>query len=690
MFFKKNKKSLLMLAIALGTILVSSFAGSMIQNRGGSIKVTDLRDETNSGQYYDAKTGLAVDGVKVSGTVKSGILYMPKDASAENPLPGIVLTHGYLNNRELQLPNAVELARRGFVVLTVDREGHGNYENSGSQSAMMATKGLYDSAKYLYNLPEVDKTKIGVTGHSMGGMTTTTIVDSIIGPAMGGQCDVYNPDNWAKGSGYGIVSAALIQGWSTIYLPDPSIDVGILKAKDDEFFFTSKDAAGNPTICRQYLQSQAAAQFVGDYSYMVTQSIDIKNGGVYVGGKLQEEIEDGKQVVDAAGNDLPIRVIYESKEIHPLNHFSTESTGYVVDFFYKAFGTPNGHKTIKTTNQVWWLKEAMATIGWAGIIMMIFPVVSLLLAHPFFAGLRRRKLETADGRIAYEDVDAQVEAGGKHELKGLRRHLSLWIPAVACTLFSGFSISPIQQWAGDVFESSALFPQDTTGWVALWAICCGLFALTVVLLTNAVNKIINVVLYKEEACKYHSSVLEVAKIGGGSRFLKTLILGALVVIAMYLVLFANWAVFKTDFRFWTFAMKVFEVDIMLPTILRYACLFGIFYVCNAICNQTYRFKNLPEWATIAINAFFNIAGIALVFAIQYGKFCTTGVMWKPEMNLSYIVLFPIIPVLICATIISRVLYKKTGNIWLGAIINTLLWTAVTVSGTAASFGYIFG
>ena len=63
-------------------------------------------------------------------------------------------------------------------------------------------------------------------------------------------------------------------------------------------------------------------------------------------------------------------------------------------------------------------------------------------------------------------------------------------------------------------------------------------------------------------------------------------------------------------------MKVFDVEIMLPTILRYAGLFGIFYICNAT-------------------------------------------------------------------------YKKTGNIWLGTLINTLLWTAVTVSGTAASLGYIF-
>ena len=171
MFFKKNKKSLLTLGISLGSILVSSFFGSLIQTRGYSVKVTDLRDETRSGEFYNA-AGEVVEGVTVKGTVKSGILYMPKDASEDHKLPAIVLTHGYLNNRELQMPNAIELARRGFIVLAVDREGHGNYENENNQNALMATNGLYDSAKYLYTLPEVDKTKIGITGHSMGGYTT--------------------------------------------------------------------------------------------------------------------------------------------------------------------------------------------------------------------------------------------------------------------------------------------------------------------------------------------------------------------------------------------------------------------------------------------------------------------------------------------------------------------------------------
>jgi hypothetical protein len=234
----------------------------------------------------------------------------------------------------------------------------------------------------------------------MGGYTTASVLMS----------DMYNAANHAKGTGLGIVKAGLMQGWSTYMASGDmlglDIDVGMLKARDDEFFFTSKDVEGNPTICRQYLQSQGAASFVKDTSYKTTGVIDIKNAGIYVGGKLQDEVEVGQQINGA------FRVVYESPEIHPLNHFSARSTGYLVDFFYKSFGTPYGFKAIKTTNQVWFLKEIMATLGWVGIIFMIFPLINLLLTAPFFAELKKRRVETADGRIAYEEIDAAVEAGG--------------------------------------------------------------------------------------------------------------------------------------------------------------------------------------------------------------------------------------------------------------------------------------
>ena len=133
-YLRKNKKSLLMLAIALAVILVSSFFASMVQSAGYKSSVTDLRNETNNGVLYDANGNVVMTKdrigkdipVTVSGKVASGILFVPNTATEENPAPAVVLTHGYLNNRELQLQNAIELARRGFVVLTIDRGGHGH------------------------------------------------------------------------------------------------------------------------------------------------------------------------------------------------------------------------------------------------------------------------------------------------------------------------------------------------------------------------------------------------------------------------------------------------------------------------------------------------------------------------------------------------------------------------------------
>ena len=564
---------------------------------------------------------------------------------------------------------------------------------------MMATKGMYDSVKYLYNLPEVDKSKIGISGHSMGGYTTamTLLQDSV---TYGGFVDksmkldsyglpvrddkgeiVYKTleEKQAEGQYLGIISAGLMQGWSSFIFADANVDVGMLKAKDDEFFYTSKDVNGNPTICRQFLQSQGAASFVGDNSWKTTGVIDIENGGYYVGGQKVDTPANGAAI------DAPFRVIYEADEIHPLNHWSVPSTASLVEFFYTSFGTPNGHKYIKPSNQVWTLKEATATIGLAAVIFMIFPLISLLLTIPFFAELKKRRLETEDGRIVYEDVVPEVEAAGTVELKGLQAHLVYWIPAVVCFFVIAFNVDKISDWAGSVFPNSPLYPQDTTNWVSVWSAACGLIAIAIILLANVVTRVVNKIRHTEEL---NTNPFEVARIGSVSRLLKTLLLAAIVVSAMFTVLWVNWDIFTTDFRLWTLQMKVFNVELMLPTMLRYLPIFGVYYVCNAIANQTYRVKNLPEWASVAINAAFTAGAILLPILIQYITFKSTGVLWQPGMNLSYIVLFPIVAVLVIAVIISRYTYKKTGSIWLGAFINSILWTVITVAGTAASYAYI--
>ena len=676
---KNNKAALIFLAVCILVIFLSSFIASAIQSDGWQIEVTDLRNAENEGT-------ITVNGAEeeVEGIVVSGILFKPKNASADNPLPAVVLTHGYLNNREMQLQNAIELARRGFVVLTVDREGHGNYEyrDSSTTGAMMATSGLYDSAKYVYNLDYVDKDRIGISGHSMGGYTTAMTL--------------------LQDMGTGIVSAGLIQAWSTFIAAGPDVDVGMLKAKDDEFFFTTNEGEDG-TISREYLTTTAAKTFVGNPAM----EGDVVSGAIYVNGQAVETT--GGQETEGA-----FRAIYEIPGVHPQNHCSVDGAEAVVNFFYNAFGTPDGYEYISEGNQVWWVKEAFSLIGLIGFFALIFPLASLLLGTPVFKSLRVAKLATVEHvrAVLDENGEAVLDENGEPQtvtetetvweganlpvqpkpLKGIQKNISYWLAAIGITIFSGFSIHAIcTEYGGKVFPNTQLYPQDTTNWVATWAVATALFSLAVILFFWLVNTTINRVRYGKDYSEYQENPFAAGRIATGlTGLLKTLVLALLILGILLAVLFTNWAVWKVDFRIWTLAVKVFDLGVFLPTVIRYAVFFGIFFIISALFGETYRASNVPEWASTLINVFFNIFGVLLVIAIQYGCFTTTGYMWQDDMALGYIVLFPMVPILAIATVIARRMTAKTGNIWLGALINTLLFTLITCTNTAASFSYVMG
>ena len=108
---EKRKKSAKIWLCAAIILLIASMAGaSLVQTAAGKVKVKDLRFETTLGIRMSA------------------LLFVPKGVSAENKAPAIVVSHGMLNNREMQDLNFVELSRRGFVVLAIDMFSHGNSE----------------------------------------------------------------------------------------------------------------------------------------------------------------------------------------------------------------------------------------------------------------------------------------------------------------------------------------------------------------------------------------------------------------------------------------------------------------------------------------------------------------------------------------------------------------------------------
>jgi len=82
----------------------------------------------------------------------------------------VVYIHGYQNNRETGDAYAIEMARRGFVVLNIDAIGRGNsgIPNDPEAPDFDDTYGGRTSLEYLKSLPFVDAGRVGMMGHSLG------------------------------------------------------------------------------------------------------------------------------------------------------------------------------------------------------------------------------------------------------------------------------------------------------------------------------------------------------------------------------------------------------------------------------------------------------------------------------------------------------------------------------------------
>ncbi len=116
--------------------------GSSVQSGFGTVTVTE------------------VDFTTRFGTNIHSTLQKPVYATSSDPLPGVVVIHGVQQSKEWLMAFGIELARRGFVVLTIDAGGHGN-SDVGNESGIAAVE-------YLAGLDYVNSSSIGVVGHSMG------------------------------------------------------------------------------------------------------------------------------------------------------------------------------------------------------------------------------------------------------------------------------------------------------------------------------------------------------------------------------------------------------------------------------------------------------------------------------------------------------------------------------------------
>jgi len=140
------------------------------------------------------------------GQTLRGDLYVP-DKKYKLKYPSIIVCHGLGANKDMQ--NKVDLAealfKEGFLVLKFDFHGHGKSE--GELSEITLTQEIDDAKaaiEALYDLPQVDKKKLGLVGHSLGGAVTIAVAatDSRIKSAVSiaGVIDMVRPLNCYVGT----------------------------------------------------------------------------------------------------------------------------------------------------------------------------------------------------------------------------------------------------------------------------------------------------------------------------------------------------------------------------------------------------------------------------------------------------------------------------------------------------------
>ena len=149
----KSSKTLLFAAVIVLIILLLSFVASSIQSDFGNVhvEIVELHQD---------------DGAQLVGK-----LYTPDSATSTSPASAVLLLHGLNNDKDTEAPLAIELSRRGMVVLALDELSHGDSDAGGSVLEGGGDLGGIAAFDYLSSLPYVIPTNIGLVGHSMGGFS---------------------------------------------------------------------------------------------------------------------------------------------------------------------------------------------------------------------------------------------------------------------------------------------------------------------------------------------------------------------------------------------------------------------------------------------------------------------------------------------------------------------------------------
>ena len=381
-------------AVLLGLLLICAFVAltiaNGIQTDHGNIVVTEGVIDAYRGEGGAEHLGML--------TYK---LYTPRTATAENKSPGVLLLHGYQNDRETNAAYAIELARRGVVVLSLDEYGHGFSEpglkergyvnhtvkvNYGEESVELGTykkaggtvryrllmnfsnlsffndyyskdedgNAIYDSscggaAAYavLATMDNVDSTRLGISGHSMGTWAGWSVAAAFAGTEYEPRATVLQCGELFRDSVYDT---------GKIHFNN----VLLLQAKWDEFSYFRDYKR---VVDDELLRSDLRCEFLGTTADKAAWDTTF--------GSFED------------GTARRMELLYTN---HRLTTHNARGLAVALDWFKAAF-SPESMNGLASMDQIAMGKEWLVLFAMLVTLLAIVPLAELLLTIPFFAAI---------------------------------------------------------------------------------------------------------------------------------------------------------------------------------------------------------------------------------------------------------------------------------------------------------------
>lgn len=685
---KKNLLSVIICVVSLVLIFIFGLVGNIVETTGGKVKVYDATltkkdtDQYNRNQPLNG-TSYTIDDPTVS---VSYTAYVPKDASATNPYPVIFVTPGFTRTKATMSQYAIELSRRGAVVFVIDPGSQGSTTYGGYQadengqyildengnkvqnSYSVARSGMGYLVQYVYNNVDrfnyIDRDQIGIIGHSAGGGDACKLTSDFAGSKFENS----------------IIKALYISGYIKTSAANLfykiHANMALSYAKYDEGSFRYQDENQAYEIIAHRFLNEVNGKPVGDNNFI-------------------EGYPEDKEFGDMSNGTY--RIVHHEDINHCFEMYDKLSITNTINFFRRAL---NLNTDKKDTAQVWFIQElanGLALVSaFTFIISLVFVIINFV---PF---MKRVKKEAEERKALEEDLRNKYYNPDNVEYmpKTFTKRLLFVLPIVLTMIIACLDYIPLARLSMDAFPDAAgnvytyFFPARMMNAVFLWAMVNGTIGLV---LFFGITLIENLYYTIEARTKHIPSRADWSKFKGLKvnpiNLLLTLALAILMFGVFYGVLQLSYILTHQDFRFMLISASPLNKRFIV-TWLIYLAGFFVFYISNSIrVNLSIAREGYKEWQVMLISSLANSLGLVLIIVINYYAYFKTGTVFygyysatdQSEMWLYINMVFPLIVMMAILPIFNRLLYKKTGNVYAGALLWCMIFIMMSLS---ASISFI--